>query len=44
MKAVSNGNMFDVSVDADRQDGNGGARIANLPLNLIAHIVAWVSD
>lgn len=41
--AAVNSNMFEISLRPDQQNGAGGAHIISLPLNLIAHIVSWVS-
>jgi hypothetical protein len=40
--AAVNRNMFDASVHAD-QIGNGSTAMVALPLNLVAHIVSYVS-
>jgi hypothetical protein len=40
--AAVNRNMFDASVRAD-QIGNGSMVVVALPLNLVAHIVSYVS-
>lgn len=40
--AAVNRNMFEASVRAD-QTGNGALAVVALPLNLVAHIVSYVS-
>lgn len=41
--AAVHSNMFEISVRPDHENGTSGAHLITLPLNLIAHIVSWVS-